>query len=888
MKLWKKLLLYSVSLTGVWLTCLVIVLACGGEVDPYDYYTSFFHPDVQGKANYSAFYFTDYQFTYTDAEPVSEASVNAAEWANYLGNTVKPRDVEKIMYGLDSAGKERAVHFFEQDPPVADSLAANKFLWALKDPAHAAARKYYQFAQQAEYLGQSSYNYWEPAPLDTAGLKATADTAQQAALHESDNFLKLRYLYQAQKLNHYAENYAQAKDIYDQHIAKIPLKSHVKGWALALKAGEERRLGDTTHAAYLFAKVFADYPERRLQAYRNYHYIAAPFTDVLKLAQTPEEKANLYAIKSFANPEIETDALEQVYANAPSSSLVGVLLVREINKLEQYYVTPALANNTDEAYSSRSGQPVLQQSAPTVAKWPLIVGILIFVAGITVLVLAIKKSNEKPIGKIAGGILVVAGILGITWFAVSYLKNKPSNNAQSLTQGSFFINVPDSIKAKYDAHIEKLKNFCTTLNSDGKYAEPQIGTIANAYLCFMQNKSDDGLASLRKLDNQSLNSNLADQKQIIKLLLSAQRLKQVKEVDETALLPSLQWLHGKANQASKHKTNEYPEKPENYNRFAITERNFYTYVMAPAYLRQGDTARAALAMLKAGNNDPLSYSGYIDERIPDFWFNFLHSNHLKQIINWKEHPQTNSYLSFLSSDLKTVSNDKIYELLGTIALREHHYPEAAVAFQRIKDKKIKNALYNGEDYYSNGESYQGDPFSVGINDYPKHFSGKRYTKSTFAQKMAELESKMKSDPKNADLFYQMANGIYNTSTYGNSWGLIAYKWSSYDFGRKPLYYYDGDYINTTLAKQYYLKARDLSNNQEFKAKCTFMAAKCEQKKYEAPSFINYDTYDKREKEYLAALKQNKYFKEMTQYKPTAFYKQAVGECSYLRDYIDGK
>ena len=111
-----------------------IIMACADEPDPYDYYTSFFHPDIQGQKEYSAFYFTDYQFTYGDEEPASEAAINSAEWAKYLGADVKPADVEKIMYHLDSAGKERAFHFFEQEPAAADSLTRNSFFVSLKEP----------------------------------------------------------------------------------------------------------------------------------------------------------------------------------------------------------------------------------------------------------------------------------------------------------------------------------------------------------------------------------------------------------------------------------------------------------------------------------------------------------------------------------------------------------------------------------------------------------------------------------------------------------------------------------------------------------------------------------------------------------------------------------
>jgi hypothetical protein len=876
---WKKLLLYFVSITGLCLIGAAVIIACSDEPDPYDYYTSFFRPDIQGKKDFGAFYFTNYQFTYSDQEPVSEASVNSAEWAGFLGGQVKAADVEKAMYNLDSAGKERVFQSIGQDQPLADSLTQNRFLLSLKDPAHENAKKYYQFAQQAELLGQSNYNYWEPAPVDTASLKTMASEALQAATDESDPFLKLRYYYQAQKLNHYAANYSEAKNIYDQHIAKTTSPSHVKGWALALKAGEERRLGDTIQAAYLFSKVFAEYPERRLQAYRNYHYIDAPFDEVLKLAHTPEEKANLYAIRGFANSEVQTDDLEQVYNNAPSSPMVGVLLVREINKLEEYYLTPALNNNNDQFYSSQSSVKTVPQPNSGAKKWLLWVGLVVLLAGIVALFAGLKNQSKKVGIKIAGGLLTLVGAICMVWFFMH--KSNGTSKAEQLPQGSFFVAMPDSVKTKYDDHIEKLRSFCTKLTSDAKYSEPQIGTLTNAYLYFMQNKPDDGLNALNKLDGQTLNSKMGDQKQIVNLLLSAQRIKQLKAVDEASLLPSLQWLNSKVKAGGKPKTDIYPFTPDNQNQFEITQRNFYNYVLAPAYLRQGDTARAALAMLNSQPDNGPQYRDHMFKQMPDFWYNYLHSAQLKQLIGWKDHHPTDQYLAFLSNALKQVDYSTFYELLGTIQLREHDYQGALASFRNEKAKLNFARIDEASISY-------GNPFVVTINDYGQP-STRGLSKLQFAQKMAELRAKLKNDPKNADAYFQVATGIYNTSTYSDSWNLISYVWSSYDFGRKQMYYYDGDYIKTSLAKQYYLKARELSTNPEFKAKCTFMAAKCEQKEHEVPSYLDdYNTYDKREKAYWKTIRQNSHFKEMQEYKSTAFYKRAVNECSFLSDFINGK
>ena len=80
-------------------------------------------------------------------------------------------------------------------------------------------------------------------------------------------------------------------------------------------------------------------------------------------------------------------------------------------------------------------------------------------------------------------------------------------------------------------------------------------------------------------------------------------------------------------------------------------------------------------------------------------------------------------------------------------------------------------------------------------------------------------------------------------------------------------------------------ARRFSKTEEFKAKCTFMAAKCRQKQaveplYGAPNF------EEMTKAFQQQLRGNDLFTDLkTNYRKTAFYKRAIGECSYLKDFI---
>ncbi|WP_073401864.1 hypothetical protein [Mucilaginibacter sp. OK098] len=802
----KRLIIYCVSFIAVFFVGIAVDLACSGEDDPYDYYVSFFHNNVQGEHNYGSFYLS-YNYVFNDEEPESEQDINAKEWAAYLGRDIKTEDVKAALYG-DAKGDSAMLHDkLIGKNKLPDGLKSNSFFYAIAFGNNDSALQYYLFAKGVERVANFGYDQWNPQPVDTNKLYNSGLEALKRAKTEKDKFIKLRYLYQAERLLHYSTDFKQAMAVYDEYIADYKSDSHVKGWALALKAGEERRLGDTGKAAYLFSKVFALYPERRVQAYKNFHYCSANADKVAALAANNTERAFIYAIDGFGNMEYNIPYLQKVYQYDPHAEAVGVLLVRELNKLELKYLSPRLGNQL--TYNNSYKDPE---------------------AG---------KTNQEAINE-----------------------------------------------------INELQKVCNKLSADGKYAEPALGYIASAYLSWMEGgHTADGLNYLSKVNNEKLSPKLNDQKQLVNLLLTAQKFEKLNDVNEAQLLPSLKWLDNKvAEQLKKIKSGDDNGYARGYNssRFASSARDFYNLVLSTAYLKQKDTIKAALCILKSEKIfNPVDSSANNNlntiNTSPQFWTHYLHSPQVNQLIAWKLNPTGSSYLKFLAGSLSKIKTNELYDLLGTDYLREHNYSMATAAFKKISIKGYNKGINM---YIDSLE--MADPFINQLHDYPKVFlnaNSKPFNRLMFAQKMLSLQGKLKSDPKNAASYYfQIATGLYNATHYGNAYYLISYEWSSYDYGRQNLYSYDNDYIKTKTAEQYYLKAYQLSTDQEFKAKCTYMAAKCRQKQITAPDGIGWS--GESNGQYDKAVRNNPYFAGLKSgYSKTAFYKLAVNECSYLRDYL---
>jgi hypothetical protein len=806
----RKLLIYCGSSIALFFLGIAINIACGPEADPYDYYVSFFHNNLAEQDDYAQFSFTGLAFLYNEDEPESEAKINSAEWASYLGGQVKAADVDKAMYGLDGhqdtllqlgylAGKS--------DLPI--QLKNNTFLVALRRKQHQEALEYYRFAKRAEPYATVT-DAWDPEPRDTATLAKMGEEAAMKARSVGDEFLKLRYYYQAQRLSRYAGDKASAAEVYNRYIRDNKQQSHVKGWAQALQAGIEP---DSVRSAYLFSLVFNNYKERRIQAYRNFRYTHAKTDDVLKLARNDRERATIYAMEGLGDPSLNLSYVKKIYEWDPESPVLGVMLTREVNKLEEVFLDP-------------------------------------------------KITKQLPPVK------------------------SPVFSYQYYDEGT----VGDSLRNVATRHIQEVKVFCDLLFKAHKHPDYAMGKLASAYLCWMTDATEAGFKELSALDHLTLRSKLYDQKQIVNLLLSAQRLGKMSEINEQALLPSLRWLDEKVAAEAISKTDAKSNSWSAYgtHRFATSARNFYQTILAPAYYKQGMISKAAAAVAKG--EAPGAGQSYPDQVTRDFWQNNLEPASVQKLITWKNNPPESAYLKLLTKNLRLHSKEDLYELLGTTYLRKHRYKQAIAAFKQVNKSRLdswaSSALW---------ESKRGsNPFISRLADYPRVWITPKlraYNKLEFAAAMYALQLRMKAAPGDAGNYFKFATALYNTGIHGNSWYYISYGRAAEDAGRGRMYYYDDDYVNSTNAETYFLRARALSKDLEFKAKCTFMAAKCAQKQIPWPgtAYVNYgnDQYDQALQQYGKELRENKYFPDLKgNYSRTRFFKQAVNACSYLRDFLD--
>lgn len=446
-------------------------------------------------------------------------------------------------------------------------------------------------------------------------------------------------------------------------------------------------------------------------------------------------------------------------------------------------------------------------------------------------------------------------------------------------------------------YLDSVRTFALQLYRDKKYVQPQLGLITAAYLSWINKENTLAKEYLSEIKESELNSKLVDQLQITRLLTQLTDWQNSKQLDEIKLTQTLTWLEEKAKLDGKNDTKEprWNYDAFEHSNYSLICRNILQNLVVKHYLNTQDTAMASLAAVKA---DIFYNYGFAQDSLEEnmqwstmhFWENSLTPKTLLKIRNLlTDNGQQQTLSKFLLKDIKHFNRDDLTELLGTTYLRELDFQKAAKTLAGLpkdhKEMEIKNW------YSEEQEDLKPNPFIVTINDYPKKYGKESTTKLKYAERMARLENALKTEKNNqkkAEYYFQMATGIYQTSTYGNAWSMVSYEWSSIDNHAASTLHWQRNYLQTKSAKEWYSKARSLSTDRDFKAKCTFMLAKCEQKDFVYTSESRWQYYDSPLKNpfYRFAM-QNKYFKELgAQYKDTPFFTIASRECTYLRDFLN--
>lgn len=357
--------------------CLAVpqnMFSCAGGEDPYDYFTSFFSNSAGSSNAFRPFYYTSLLTFYTDWDYTKDSAAVynndpvVKEWTAY---TAAPQAaVVQLVYKSDAASLARLKEPAVGNKLLTGTLAGNAAAKNLLRDKKAEAVSYLHFAKRTEAVSAAS-DAWEAKPRrDSLGLNRLIAEAQTGYASAADAFVKAKWAYQRCKLAFYNNRFADCIRWYDEYFGANP-SAAVAPKALSYKAGSQFRLGRNKEAAYGFSKVFAASDWGKRDAFLSFLWATDNcnpdrMREYTAVAQNNAEKANLAGMFALYGTAYRLDALKAVYQLNPSSPLLPVLATREINKLEEGYLTPMLQKEPGgkELYGSWAWRGEDENGAP--------------------------------------------------------------------------------------------------------------------------------------------------------------------------------------------------------------------------------------------------------------------------------------------------------------------------------------------------------------------------------------------------------------------------------------------------------------------------------------------------------------------------------------------
>lgn len=393
-------------------------------------------------------------------------------------------------------------------------------------------------------------------------------------------------------------------------------------------------------------------------------------------------------------------------------------------------------------------------------------------------------------------------------------------------------------------HREQLASLIETIEKIGSLRgnDMAVWTLSNAYLFWIQGDKAQCQRYTDEAEKQGNGNALIDaQIAINRILLAVDELNVISEQDEAKILQLIQTLMNKGKISRRH---------DNALRFVLRK-------MKSLYENQGNPLLAELS-------EPNIYA-YYDSELK-----------IREMIDFMLDQDKSAFRNYLQGRYPIQLPD-LYDVLATARIYHYNFEGAREVYQQHPQAGLTELL--------------GNPFNyrkVDCHDCDHALPQKvKYTKRSFVDKMLELKHKGETETdaiEKSTNYFLYANGLYNMTYYGNA-RLVStsvvnwdyndyYRFSIEDRSKRR----NSGYYDCSEALNYYLKAIELNPKPEFKAKCTWMAAKCEHNLWLESEYKHHETGDFQSGKYFKLMKEN--------YANTKYYTEVINECGYFCQYIN--
>ena len=319
--------------------------SCSHYPDGEDFRYCMFHAHTVDLQQYRPFYFTS-DFLGQGIPEMVETGVqqNLQEWEAYFNGKMSIEEIRKFLYDYESSSKD--ADYTQLEEVKNKAIHEYSLVQHLVNTQDKATLNYMLYAKEIEQ-GFSISSPWVDHEMSQAAIKKLITRAKKVYPQVNPS-LQLRYGYQMVLLGRYLEDYEQAVQLYEQYVEPLHSQSIIKYWAMMHRATALHHTGQEAAADYNFALAFKHAPNKRHRAYQGFE--GKDVEASLKFARTNAERAAIWLMNGIKSPGKALASIEKVQALSPNMPELKLLITREINKLEDWLLTPSYTGFNPASY----------------------------------------------------------------------------------------------------------------------------------------------------------------------------------------------------------------------------------------------------------------------------------------------------------------------------------------------------------------------------------------------------------------------------------------------------------------------------------------------------------------------------------------------------------
>jgi hypothetical protein len=345
MKTLKKSFAYLIS-------GMLLLLPFSGKTCSYTEYgedlrISMFRIMTQQMQAYFPFVYTAELFNSNSIVSENDRKRNINEWVKQFENPVRAEDIDVILYKTDPelfylhAERKTLKKFFE----------GNTFIEELLKPENKDFYNYLMVSKAIEYKEAQYIDPWTKPDSEQKALSGNLKTSIMKQIRKYSKqtksaFLKQRYAFQHIRMLFQNNNFEGCVRLYNETFTIYDTSTIVAPWALHYSAISKAILGDSISANYEMSLAFAQCDDKKFRMYTQFYRSPSAIEKTLNLAQNNQERATILGISILNNPGRTLPTLQQMVTLDSKNTMLSFLVLREVNKLEDWLLTTGLTLNT--------------------------------------------------------------------------------------------------------------------------------------------------------------------------------------------------------------------------------------------------------------------------------------------------------------------------------------------------------------------------------------------------------------------------------------------------------------------------------------------------------------------------------------------------------------